>query len=716
VLEEMSTTTSDPSGAPDAPARPWYRAATRWTQLTFVEDDPLTFDLDAWREVMRESRSNAICISAGGYIAYYPTAIPFHHRSCHLGDRDLLGEVVDTARSLGMRVMARVDPHAVHADAAAAHPEWLARHADGSAVPHPSFPDIWITCPFTTYHREFITDVACELAREYDVDALFVNRWEGPGHLSYSEGARSGFHRATGLELPRRQDRDDPNWAAYAGWRSAYLRDLVDTWNDAVQRIRPAVSVIPNRGMWQTRALDPAELDRTSAAFYIDKQGRSAKEAIWYAGRVGKRIKGVFPDRPINLITSVGPEQHTHRWKDSVDAPDELVTSIVNGFIHGADPWFTKFNARIVDDRWIAPIVRAYQLHAAVEPVYAATTAAPEVCILDSVALDDSDMFALYTATFPHEDGVYQALLEARIPFGYVSDRDLTLERLAGVRVLVLPGTDALTPAQTEVLRRFVARGGSIVAAHAATLRDDGFLLGDLLGVEAVGPVRTGVKNNYIALTGAHRVNAGYRGASRIVGGTSIVPIAAAADTEVPFRFVPDFPDLPMEEVYPRESPRDPAIVCRTHAGGGRTAYVAFDVGEIFWEALQLDHARLIANLVSWAIDDRHQVRVDGEGLVDLAVRRGERSVVVAVANIDNAMSMRGQVHRLRPLGRQAVSVDVPAGVEQVRATRVIAGGELDVRIAEGRAEVVLDAVEHLEVVRFEWSTSGGAGGAAGRA
>ncbi len=64
--------------------------------------------------------------------------------------------------------------------------------------------------------------------------------------------ARSGFHRATGLELPRRQDRDDPNWAAYAGWRSAYLRDLVDTWNDAVQRIQPAVSVIPNRGMWQT--------------------------------------------------------------------------------------------------------------------------------------------------------------------------------------------------------------------------------------------------------------------------------------------------------------------------------------------------------------------------------------------------------------------------------------------------------------------------------
>ncbi|MET0694089.1 MAG: hypothetical protein ABWY56_09160, partial [Propionibacteriaceae bacterium] len=114
----------------------WYRTATRWTQLTFVEDDPLHFDTDLWLQIMRESKSNALCLSAGGYIAFYPTQIPFHYRSKFLGDSDIFGDLVEGARSLGMSIMARVDPHAIHADAAAAHPEWLARDEQGEPLEH----------------------------------------------------------------------------------------------------------------------------------------------------------------------------------------------------------------------------------------------------------------------------------------------------------------------------------------------------------------------------------------------------------------------------------------------------------------------------------------------------------------------------------------------------------------------------------------------------
>src|SRR5699024_9296846 len=124
-------------------------------------------------------RSNALCLSAGGYMAFYPTQIPFHHRSIYLGDSDPFGALVEGARSLGMHVMARVDPHAIHQDAAEAHPEWLARDEDGNALGHESFPGVWWTDPFSTYHSEFTTEVAREIVREYDVDAVFANRWEG---------------------------------------------------------------------------------------------------------------------------------------------------------------------------------------------------------------------------------------------------------------------------------------------------------------------------------------------------------------------------------------------------------------------------------------------------------------------------------------------------------------------------------------------------------
>ena len=94
----------------------------------------------------------------------------------------------------------------------------------------------------------------------------------------------------------------------------------------------------------------------------------------------------------------------------------------MDGFAAGANPWFTKFNARIVDDRWIAPVAHAFGLHALVERNVPTDRAAPEVCILDSVSIDDADVFASYTARFLDEDGFYHALVEARIPFGYVCD------------------------------------------------------------------------------------------------------------------------------------------------------------------------------------------------------------------------------------------------------------------------------------------------------
>ena len=177
-------------------------SANRWTQLTFTEDDPTSFDLDRWVDIMSRTKSNGACISAGGYIAYYPTSIPFHYKSRHLGDRDLLGEFVEAAKSMGITVMARVDPHAVHEDAATAHPEWLHRDADGNPVRHWRFPDAWLTCPFTSYYDEVITDIAREIVENYDVAAIFANRWEGPGELPGSDAARRSFRNDTGLELP----------------------------------------------------------------------------------------------------------------------------------------------------------------------------------------------------------------------------------------------------------------------------------------------------------------------------------------------------------------------------------------------------------------------------------------------------------------------------------------------------------------------------------
>ena len=39
-----------PSAGPRSPD--WFLGATRWTQLTFTEDDPPALDVDFWVDVM----------------------------------------------------------------------------------------------------------------------------------------------------------------------------------------------------------------------------------------------------------------------------------------------------------------------------------------------------------------------------------------------------------------------------------------------------------------------------------------------------------------------------------------------------------------------------------------------------------------------------------------------------------------------------------------
>lgn len=688
----------------------WFTTATRWTQLTFVEDDPLHFDPDFWITTMRESRSNALCLSAGGYMAFYPTRIPFHYRSRHLADTDPFGVLVDGARSLGMHVMARVDPHAVHADAAQAHPEWLAYDYEGNPIEHWAHPGIWVTDPFSTYHSEFTTEVAREIVRDYDVDAVFANRWEGSRIVSYAEGTRRQFFDDTGLELPPPDDPRHDAWPEYSRWRSRKLSELVVLWDDAVKAVKPHVRFIPNRGAMLTRDLVRELVDDRYPMFFIDKQGRSLSEAIWAPGRIGKRSRGMFPDRPVSLITSVGPEHHAYRWKDSVADPTEVLTWMVDGFVHGALPWYTKFNAHSFDTRWVQPVSEAFALQSATEELFSSMEITAQVVVLDNLRIDPHSPFGAYATPTPDEDGFYQALVEARIPFDYVADQELSLERLSGYDVLLLPNCTALSDRHLETIRAYVAQGGSVVAASESTLTDDHGVrrsdlgLGELFGVQLVGAPRGPVKNNYLEITGReHPLAQGFAGTSRIVGGTQLVPVAALPGAEVPFRFVPDYPDLPMEEVYPREPARDAAVVTREHAGGGRTVYAAFDLGALFWTTMQTDHARLINNAVRWALGDTPRVTVSGPGLLDLAVRENAQGLAVSLVNLTNPMAMRGVLRERIPLPSQELSVALPAGVAGVTARLVVADRDVPVEIVAGRARLSVPTVDVLEVLHLTW-------------
>src|SRR5262245_39316862 len=97
-IGDLSPAAATPLRGGDAasalPPPSWTTRPMRWAQLTLVEDDPVKFDAGFWLDYFARTRSDAVCLSAGGCVAYYPTAVPFHHRSGWLGERDVFGELV----------------------------------------------------------------------------------------------------------------------------------------------------------------------------------------------------------------------------------------------------------------------------------------------------------------------------------------------------------------------------------------------------------------------------------------------------------------------------------------------------------------------------------------------------------------------------------------------------------------------------------------------
>jgi hypothetical protein len=661
-----------------APSPSWVDKPMRWAQLTLVENDPGQFDPEFWLGYFKRTQSDAACLSAGGCVAYYPTQVPFHHRSEWLGDRDPFGELVAGCRKLGMVVIARTDPHATYDDVRAAHPDWIAMDAEGKPRRHWASPEMWVTCALGPYNFEFMTAVKREIVSRYRVDGIFINRWDGSG-MCYCEHCRRNFRDATGHELPRSENPKEPSRRAYVLWRQQRLFDLWQLWDREVRKINPDSCVIPNTGGGATSSLDMQRIGALAPTLIADRQARRGVTVPWANGKHGKEFRATMGRKPIVGIFSVGLEE-PYRWKDSVQSPAEFGLWAADGVANDLRPWFTKFSGVLHDERWIRPVADLYRRYASWEKYLRNERPLARVAIV----------YSQQTAWFhggrveDHINGWYQALIEARIPFEMVHDRLLDPAHIQQFKTLILPNIAALSRKQCDQLTAFVRNGGSVIATHETSLYDetgtkrDRFGLASLFGAEFAGPGQGRMQNAYLRLhhdaPHAKILLGGLEDAPRIVHGVArldVRPTGKAAAS--PLTLIPSYPDLPMEKVYPREAPPDVAqIFLREFPGGGRCLYFPWDIDRSFWEVLCVDHFKLLRNAVEWATNEPAVVKVHGPGVLDVTVWRQKESITVHLVNLTNPMMMKGPIREFIPVGAQKVRVRLPDGV-RARKVRLLA-------------------------------------------
>jgi hypothetical protein len=715
------------------PKENWFDRPMRWAQLTLTETDPIHYDVDFWLDFFKQAHCDAACLSAGGCVAYYPTQIPYHYRTPWMGDGDPFGELYEGCRKLGMNVIARTDPHAVHQDVYDAHPDWLMVGSDGKPVRHWADPDLWVTCALGPYNFEYMTGITREIMQMYAVDGIFSNRWAGHG-ICYCEHCQRNFKRATGYDLP--YEGEEPQLArfqrtqvseetrtrnaaalkAYIAWWQERIFECWDIWDGAIRAIQPHARFIANSGGAHGK-LDMKRIAEKTEILFADRQARRGLQPSWANGKNGKEYRSTLGRKPIGGIFSMGVEER-YRWKDSIQNPAEFRLFVADGVANGLRPWFTKFGGVIYDPRWLKPVADMYTLYYQWEPYLRNDAPIARVAIVYS-----QQTWNYYggdqgqAKVEDHALGYYHALVEARIPFEMVHDGLLDEEHTRPFKTLILPNIAALSDQQCQQLRDFVQRGGSIIATYETSLYDEmgvqrrDFGLADLFGASYAGGIEGPMQNSYLAIERDpfsrvfHPLLAGLEDAGRIINGVKRVKVETTTPLPyAPLTLVPSYPDLPMEMVWPRVNQTDIPELYIHQIGEGRVVYFPWDIDRSFWEVLSVDHGKLLTNAVDWATNEERPVTVTGQGVLDVTVWQQQKSMTVHLVNLTNPMMMKGPIRELIAVGEQVVRLQVPEEKQITRVHLLRAGISPDVQFERGAITVRVPSVLDHEVVAVDFA------------
>lgn len=715
----------------------WYEGTRRWMQLNLVEDDPLTTDVGWWQDLWRRCRVQGITVAAAGAVAYYPTDVPLHARSAFLGERDLFGEMVDAARDLGIRVLARFELSFLGPEVLGARPEWFRRGSDGRALTVAEVAagqlsgghdrstsirrlafagDHCMPCWEGAYYTDQVPRIMTELATRYDVDGFFANGWPHPIELAFPPTIGVACHCSAclarwhdhggGAPYPVVDDPTDPVWQSFVDFvltgserRHAALQAHARSLRSDLTFVACTAGSASSGVRWSRFGpLDLLANDcqaRTSLG--VNGQG-TVTNGAWLAGRSAKIMKSVAQGRPVHQIVGAwqagGPSRPPLRR--SAQAPGEITVLLAQAAASGLRPWVNAAGGTVYDSRWVEPVQEYLSWHAGVEELLCDGTDAARIAVLwtpEGCAPLREGSGPSYADAL---NGWYLALLRARLPFRLVAAELLTADDLVDdeLDVLVVPSGAVLGPEAAELVRSRIDRGGVIVGC-GVTVTDGSSLGRAFAESELDGPHAVG----YLEIDDPdHPLVAGLARARYVPSGHWQARGSVRAGTAVG-RSVPPLPFLADKAFVPADSTGPARLVLDE-----RVVHFGADLDAVYGETQHLDAATVMTNSVRAVADGRPAVvEVQGPGLLDVAVWRHGSSVAVHLVNLTSPDIAGGPVKEVVALGPLTVRLALGPGVGTPGVRRLATGERLTPRpLAGGVCEVVLDRLDAFEVVAFE--------------
>jgi len=547
-------------------------------------------------------------------------------------------------------------------DALDAHPEWAMRLKDGSVQFSGEEPGLFKTCMFSSYMDDYVPAIMREVNSLYDVDCFYTNGWPPLGSLP-------DCHCGICSKLP------PPNTVAY--WR-VFNDRVFELWNkyDAIAKEKkPDSFFFANLGGNVHAGPNLHRLGSIAAWFQGDNQGRTNEDPpVWgctLQGRVSNAVMDGKFAANITAAYSTGIVPWRNASKNAAEARMWLSETLASGLIPyyhfiGSEAGFGE------DRRWQKPGADFFRWTAKHDAHFKVRRSIANIGVVmgQSTQLLYPGPATARSHTYMREttQGIYETLLTGRFAFDFVHEDRLEPERLNKYTALLLPNIAMLSDRQSEQIREYARRGGSIMASFETGLYDENlkarpdFALADLLGISKAGDaIGTNGNAYYGRIERPHPIVEGFKDTNWLPGAQNRVPLKPVQDAVL--TVVPGFVRYPPELAYP-PAPRtsEPAVVLGEN-GPSRVAYFPGDIERTYWLTGHGDLLRLMHNTIRWITREERVVSVEGEGLIEMFAWETVPGYAVHLLNYTNPNAHHGWMQSIYPLGPQTVSLKLPPGI-----------------------------------------------------
>ena len=544
----------------------WEKEPWRMVQTNFREIDMEDIDAESYVKELQAFNATVALINTGGIVASYDTRVEDHPRSEYLHG-DSLKKIMDACHAAGIRVAARMDFSKMRFSVYERHPDWAYRTRDGEIVNYNG--DVH-ACLCGGFQQQKAFEILEEVIRTLPVDAVFINmggfkamdysyRYYGPCHCADCQKA---FRDMFGLEIPDKEDSDDPVCRKYALFKDRVTSEYQKKLAAFIKGMNPEI------------AIDKVDFRRVESKTEFK---RNLPYVPFGTSTIIRGIRGTGNGLPctspsVDFIgffirhVAVSPAMQALRCWENI-ANLGLMDYYVMGRLDNHE-----------DKSGYAEVKKAFAYHQAHEAAYRGMKPRADVLLIRNGAYEPS----------PDALGWMRALTEAHFLFDE-SEPNLLNDQaeLNKYRAVIVSAVRKMSRRQAELLDAYAKQGGTLIVDGLTARYDEhgeessAYPI-QALGIQKVNGRREDMVSAMLKISGEDKpFFPSFPDSSLLYIGDDWVDVTYAPEVQGFLRLIPPHMYGPPERCYYTEVTDIPGLVCHLF-GRGKGIFIPWRPGLLY--------------------------------------------------------------------------------------------------------------------------------------